>query len=314
MIKLASGGATPFRVLVPFAIVTLIWGSTWIVIIDQLGPVPSSWSVTYRFIVAAACMFIYALAVRAPMRIGAVGHILAATFGVAQFVFNFNFVYRAEHYVTSGLVAVTFASLVVFNAVGGWLFLGQRMTRGFVLGSAIAMIGIGLLFYNELRVMPAGPSAVAMGLGYTLLGVLAASAANVMQASERAKALPMASLIAWGMLYGVVVDAGWAWVSAGPPVIEARLGYWAGVIYLGAFASAIAFTLYFGLIRVIGPAKAAYSGVIVPVLAMLLSTMFEGYRWSGYAIGGGVLVIAGLVVALRTRDRPNRPQPFGRGS
>lgn len=299
-------------VLIPFAIVTTIWGSTWIVIVDQLGTVPPSWSVTYRFVAATVFMFCYALATRTPMRLGAAGQLFAAAFGVAQFVLNFNFVYRAELYITSGLVAVSFASLVVFNAVLGLVFLRQPITGRFVVGSGIAMAGIALLFYNELRVMPAGPSAVIAGLAYTFLGILAASIANVMQATRRARALPMPSLLAWGMLYGMIANALWAWISTGPPVIEARLGYLAGVVYLGGIASALAFPLYFGLIRVIGPARAAYSGVLVPIIAMLLSTVFEGYRWSGYAVAGGVLALAGLVVALRGRPRPPAPQPFGR--
>jgi len=300
------------RIVIPFTIVTLIWGATWIVIIDQLGSVPPSWSITYRFIAAAGFMFVYALATRTPMRLGLQGQIFALLFGVSQFVLNFNFVYRAELYITSGLVAVTFAALLVSNAVLGWIFLNQRMTGRFILGSAIAMGGIGLLFYNELRVMPAGLAAVLAGLAFTFLGIFSASIANIMQATDRARALPMPSLLAWGMFYGVIVNAAWAWASAGPPAFEWRLGYVAGIVYLGGFASAIAFTLYFNLIRVIGPARAAYSSVLVPVIAMIMSTLFEDYRWSWYAAAGGVFVLIGLVVALRGRERPPVPQPFGR--
>ena len=78
--------------------------------------------------------------------------------------------------------------------------------------------------------------------------------------------------------------------------------YVAGVLYLGLIASAVAFTLYFGMIRRIGPARAGYVNVLTPVLAMGLSTLFEGYRWSAQAVIGGVLVIAGLVVAMRARN------------
>ena len=102
-----------------------------------------------------------------------------------------------------------------------------------------------------------------------------------------------------------IIDAGVAWATSGPPVVEWTPAYLGGVFYLAAFASALAFLLYFNVIRVIGPAKAAYSGVIVPVIAMIFSTIFEGYRWSPLALGGGVLAMIGLVIALRAR-RPNR--------
>jgi drug/metabolite transporter (DMT)-like permease len=112
---------------------------------------------------------------------------------------------------------------------------------------------------------------------------------------------PMATMLAWGMLYGVLFDALCAWLLYGPPVVETRLGYWLGLLYLGLFASALAFTFYFNLLRAIGPARAAYSSVLIPVLAMALSTLFEGYRWSALAAVGGVLALAGLVIALRSR-------------
>ena len=97
------------------------------------------------------------------------------------------------------------------------------------------------------------------------------------------------------------MDGALAWVLTGPPVFDPRPGYVFGVLYLGFFASALAFPLYYGVIRTIGPAKAAYSGVIVPVIAMLLSTVFEGYRWSPLAAAGAVLAAIGLIVALRAR-------------
>ena len=116
------------KVLLPFLLITLIWSSTWIVIKDQLGIVPPAWSVTYRFVIAAAAMFAWAAASGARLGIGRRGHLLAALFGIPQFCLNFNFVYAAEHHITSGLVAVVFALLLVPNSALGWLFLKQRMT------------------------------------------------------------------------------------------------------------------------------------------------------------------------------------------
>ena len=104
------------------------------------------------------------------------------------------------------------------------------------------------------------------------------------------------------MLWGTLIDAALAWATTGPPVVEMRAGYWLGILYLGLVGSAIAFSLYFGLIRVIGPGRAAYSNVLVPILAMGLSTLFEDYRWSLQAGAGLVLTLTGLVVALRARS------------
>ncbi|WP_242008301.1 DMT family transporter [Sphingomonas ginsenosidivorax] len=292
-------------ILIPLGIVTLIWGSTWLVIRDQIGVVPASWSVSYRFLVAGLTMLAFALAKGERLRMDARGWRFAAILAAAQFVCNFNFVYRAEAHVTSGLVAVVFALLVVPNAIFGRIFLAQKVGRQFIVGSTVAMAGVALLFVNEARVDPHGSTSALIGIGFTLCAVLSASTANVMQGTESARRYPMATMLAVAMLIGAAMDAAYAWGTAGPPVIEMRLGYLVGVLYLGVFASAIAFTLYFSVIRVIGPAKAAYSGVLTPVIAMLLSTVFEGYRWSTLAAAGAVLAGIGLVIALRAR-RPAR--------
>ncbi|MBN8809426.1 MAG: EamA family transporter [Sphingomonas sp.] len=301
----AKPQSTRLAVLIPFGIVTLIWGSTWLVIRDQLGVVPPSWSVTYRFIVAGVAMAIYAGVRRDSWRFDARGLGFAAAIGVAQFCLNFNLVYRAEQHITSGLVAVVFALLLVPNALLARIFLGQRMGQQLVVGSAVAMAGIVLLFVHEARVDPNGPGQAIVGVAFTLAAILSASTANVLQATPTAARYPMASTLALAMLIGAALDAAFAFATVGPPTIELRPVYLAGILYLGLAASALAFPLYYNVLRTIGPAKAAYSSVIVPVIAMLLSTGFEGYRWSGLAIAGAALAAAGLVIALRAR-RPDR--------
>ena len=298
--------STRLAVLIPFGIVTLVWGSTWFVITGQLGGgVPTSWSVCYRFLTAGIAMLVLALWKRESLAFDARGWGFAALLGLSQFCLNFNFVYRAEMHITSGLVAVVFALLLVPNAVFGRIFLGQRMGAQLLAGSGIAIAGVALLFLHEARRDAAGTGELLAGIGFTLAAVMSASVANVMQATETAKRYPMFAMLAAGMLIGATCNAAYAFATSGPPAFDLRFSYWGGVLYLGLAASALAFPLYFGVIRAIGPAKAAYSGVLVPVIAMLISTLFEGYRWSVLAAAGAVLAMVGLVIALRAK-RPNR--------
>lgn len=297
--------STRAAILIPFAIVTLIWGSTWLVIRDQLAVVPPSWSVTYRFLVAGTAMTLYAKVRGERFALDARGWLFAAAIGLCQFCLNFNFVYRAEHHITSGLVAVAFALLLMPNALLARLVLGQRMGRQLIAGSAVAVAGIALLFVHEARAGAAGRADTLIGLALTACAILAASTANVLQATPTARRYPMLVALAYAMLIGAAIDGLLAWWLTGPPVVEMRPTYWAGILYLGLFGSTLSFPLYYTVLRVIGPAKAAYSSVIVPVIAMLLSTVFEGYRWSALAAGGAALTAAGLVIALRAR-RPNR--------
>ncbi|MGZ8999348.1 MAG: DMT family transporter [Allosphingosinicella sp.] len=303
-----QGGFSDPKILFPFLLITLIWGSTWIVIKDQLGSVPPVWSVSYRFIIAGSAMFVLARVAGDSFRIGRHGHLLAAVMGLVQFAVNYNAVYGAEQYITSGLVAVVFALLIVPNALFSRIFFGNRLTNGFLLGSAVALGGVGLLFVQEIRLAAVPAGAVLAGIGLTLLAVLAASIANVMQISKEVRSRPISVMVGWAMLYGAAIDTALAWSIAGPPVIESRLGYWLGLLYLSLIASSLAFFLYYRVIRAIGPARAAYSSVLIPIIAMGFSTLLEGYHWAPLAVVGGMLVLVGLVIALGSRP-PAVPSP-----
>lgn len=289
------------RVLVPFLIVSLIWGSTWLVIRDQLGTVPASWSVTYRFALAALGMFALTAIMRQPLRIDRQMMLWTMLLGLLQFSLNFNLVYAAEHHITSGLVAVVFALLIVPNAILAKWWLGRNIGTSFIIGSAIASVGVAFLMTQEYRAAPVGGEEVLIGLGLTLCGVISASISNVMQVIPKVARFPTVTILSWSMLWGTVANATLAFALNGPPVIDPRPAYLGGVLYLGIIGSVVTFPLYFNLIRSIGPGKAAYTGVLIPVIAMMLSTLFEGYGWSLLAAAGAALAIIGLLVAMQPK-------------
>ena len=300
--------ATRGRILIPFALVTMIWGSTWLAIHSQFGAVSTEWSVTYRFSVGAISMFVVAIAMKLPLRVRLSDQALAAALGFVTFVVNYNCVYASELHITSGLVAVIFSLLVPLNAILARIFLKQDLSRPFLMGSAVAMLGVALLFVHEWRAVDHDPHEVALGIGLAVTAVCFASLGNVFQGSPRARQVPMATLLAWAMFWGALLDAIIAWVRTGPPVFDPRPAYIAGLLYLGIIASAVAFTLYFNLIRRIGAARGGYVNVLIPVIAMGFSTVFESYRWSVEAVLGGLLVIAGLMIAMRARGDAPAPR------
>jgi drug/metabolite transporter (DMT)-like permease len=228
--------------------------------------------------------------------------------GFTQFCVKFNVVYLAERHITSGVVATVFALLLFPSTLLGWAFLGQRPTSRFVASSLVAVAGIGLLFAHELREHSARSDQIVAGIGLTLVGMVAASAANVFQARPKVQRFPLFSLIAWSMAAGAVFDIAFAAATAGPPVIDTRPGYWFGLVYLALAASALTFSLYYPVVRKIGPAKAAYSSVLVPIIAMAFSTALEGYRWTPLAAAGAVLALGGMLGAL-SRSRTVVPSP-----
>jgi drug/metabolite transporter (DMT)-like permease len=295
-------------VAIPFAIFTAIWGSTWIVIRDQLGSVPPQWSITYRFLIAAVAMAVIAIWKGEGLKLPVRGLFIAAGLGFFQFVLNFNAVYMAEQHITSGLVATVFALLLIPNSLLAWVLLAQRPTARFAWGSLVAVTGIALLFVHELQQHPGHKQQILLGIGLTLGGMLGASVTNVLQAREEVRRYPLFPVLAWAMGFGALMDGAIALAVAGAPTIDARPGYWLGLGYLAVFASALAFSLYLPVVRKIGPGKAAYSSALVPIIAMGFSTWLESYRWTPLNAGGALLAIGGMVIAL-SRSRVTVPAP-----
>ena len=293
-------------VILPFLITGTIWGSTWFVITGQIDGVPAAWSVFYRFALATPALFLVAFLMKRRLRLTQPEHILAAIVGVFQFSGNFLFVYHAELYVTSGIVAMMFGLLMVPNAIFARIFLGEKMQGGFLLGSMVAIVGVSFLLVHEWRANPnAGVIGgnVTLGIVLAMLGILAASVANVIQANPTGRAVPMVSLLAWAMLYGTVFDLGFALLTAGPPPLPTSTNYWMGIVYLALIGSVITFPLHYNLVREIGAGRTAYNSILTISVAMLISTLFEGYQWTWLTAGGMVLGVVGMVLALRSRQR-----------
>jgi len=293
-----------WRVIVPFVLTGTIWGSTWFVITGQIDGVPAAWSVFYRFALATPALFLVAFLMKRRLRLTRPEHMLAALVGIFQFSGNFLFVYHAELYVTSGIVAMMFGLLMVPNALLARVFLGERAQSGFMLGSAVAIVGVSFLLLHEWRANPdAGVIGGNVGLGIVLAmaGILAASFANVVQANPTGRAVPMVSLLAWAMLYGTIFDLGFALVTAGPPPLPTSVEYWTGIVYLALIGSVVTFPLHYNLVREIGAGRTAYNSILTISVAMLISTLFEGYQWTTLTAFGMVLAVVGMVLALRSK-------------
>ncbi|MEO8547563.1 MAG: DMT family transporter [Sphingomicrobium sp.] len=306
---MSQTSASTFRsVTLPFIVFTLIWGSTWIVIRGQLGTVAPQWSVAYRFIIAAAAMAILALIKGDSLRLGRSGLFPAIFLGFAQFCVNFNAVYLAERHITSGVVATVFALLLIPSTLLAWAFLGQRPTVRFLWSSLVAVIGIVLLFVHELNDHAARADQIIAGIALTIVGMIGASTANVLQARPEIRRFPLLGLLAWSIAAGAAINVAVAFLLAGAPTIDPRPGYWVGLFYLALPASVLTFSLYYPVVRRIGPAKAAYSSVLVPIIAMGFSTALEGYRWTPLAVAGAFLALGGMLGALsRSRSLVTAP-------
>lgn len=290
------------KVLIPFMLTGTIWGSTWFVITGQISDVPAAWGVFYRFMLATPALFALAVVMGNRLKLNRPEHLLALGVGIAQFSGNFLFVYHSEQHITSGIVAVMFALLMVPNAVFAKIFIGERVASGFIGGSLVAIAGVAMLLVHEWNAAPLGGN-VGLGIVLAVGGMLAASIANVVQANPTGRGVPMVSFLAWAMVYGTIFDLGYALLTVGPPTVPSAWQFWAGTAYLAIIGSVVTFPLHYNLVREIGAGRTAYNGIVTVCVAMLLSTLFEGFKWDALSAGGMALALVGMGLALRSKSR-----------
>ncbi|MFO1398020.1 MAG: EamA family transporter [Burkholderiales bacterium] len=281
-----------------FLIAAGIWGSTWLAITWQLGTVPPEVSVAYRFGLAAAMLAAWCRLTGQPLRLPRREHRYLALFGATLFGLNYVAVYWAERYVASGLVAVVFATIVFMSPVGMRLAYGTPLRARTFVAAALGVGGVAMLFVPELDAARRGGSAL-LGIVYALVATAIATGGNLLAVRNHNAGLPTLPATAWGMLYGALTAALLALVMDVPWTFEPTFRYVASLVYLSLLGSVIAFAAYLTLLQRVGAAPTAFVGVATPVIALLLSTLFEGYRWTPVAVAGVLLAVAGNWLALR---------------
>ena len=281
-----------------FAIPAIIWGSTWYAITFQLGTVDPLYSVSYRFMLAGVLLIAYCLIRKISLNFTLQQH--ARILQQALFLFGINYwlTYMSEQYITSALVAIIFSLLIFMNMIFGRIFLKNPIRKQVVIGAVLGLIGTILIFQPELANYEGGDQTL-LGIGLCTMGVLSASLGNITSASNQRQQLPVLSTNALGMLYGGLSMFLIAILTGRPLSFEFTTPYIVSLLYLAIFGSIIAFGAYLTLVGKIGPDKAAYALVIVPLIAILVSVVMEGYQLRLISALGILLLISGNVVALR---------------
>ncbi len=290
----------------------LIWGSTWLVITFQLGHVPPEVSVAYRFGLAAALLFGWCALQRLPLRFDARAHRTFALQGALLFGLNYVLVYFAEVEISSGLVALIFSLMVFLNIVGARLFFGTRIRPATVVGALLGFSGVVLVLLPEIHSSTSRGSVL---LGATLAGLstVSASLGNMVAAHHSRRGLPLIQANAFSMAYGAALVALYALVRGQPFTFEFTAPYVLSLLYLAVFGSIVAFGTYLTLVSRIGADRAGYTAAAIPIVAIVLSTLFEGLRWHPATFAGVALSVGGTVLVLRgkaaTAQPPTKPSP-----
>ncbi len=288
------------NILFLYGSTVIIWGTTWLAIKFQLGSVDPMVSVLYRFIAAAVILVVYCKLRGLNMRFGLKDHIFMALQGLVLFSVNYWLIYLAEVHVTSGLVAVIFSSIVFMNMVNGALLLGSPIRSNVVLGGGIGVLGIVLVFWPQLESFSLSDKA-ALGLLLTVISTFMASLGNIISARHQKYELPVIQTNAYGMAYGAVIMGVIAIVLGGPFSFDRSFAYIGSLFYLSLFGTVIAFGCYLKLIGKIGADRAAYVTMLFPIVALGISTVYEGYQWTAYNITGMAVILIGNWLVLNKK-------------
>ncbi|RCK49375.1 membrane protein [Thalassospira profundimaris] len=282
-----------------YAAVVLIWGSTWIAIQYQLSVAPEV-AVALRFALATLILMAWCLVRRLPMRFSLRDHFFMAVLGVCLFSLNYVLIYVASVHLTSGLLAVVFSTIVIMNMINGVIFFRRRPETRTLIGAMIGLSGIALVFADDLAAFDLA-SGGSIGLLVSLVGAYIASLGNMASARNHARGVPVMQANAFGMLYGSILLFAYIGLAGIPVTFDTSPGFIAALVYLALFGSVLAFGFYLTLLGRIGPDRAAYSSVMFPVVALLLSTWFEDFHWTSHIIWGVGLTLVGNVVILTKR-------------
>ncbi|HJO97611.1 MAG: DMT family transporter [Rhodospirillales bacterium] len=280
-----------------YVLTVFFWGTSWLAIKFQLGVVAPEVSVLYRMAGAAAILTAYCVLARRPMRFSLRDHGFMALQGLFLFSGNYVLIYLGSQYLTSGLVAVAFSSIVVMNIAGTALLFAEPIRARVVLGAAAGIAGLTLVFWPEIRAFDVARDGT-IGLALVMAGTFLASLGMLTSARNQKQGLPIVQSNAFGMTYGALALVALALGLDRPLNFDTSFPYVASLFYLAFFATVLAFGCYLTLLGRIGADRAAYASVLFPIVALALSTVFEGYQWTLSAALGLVMVLVGNALIL----------------
>ncbi len=283
-----------------YLLTVLIWGSSWYAITFQLGVVDPTVSVFYRFFFAALLVLAYCAISGRRLRFSLAEHAYIALQGLCLFCVNYILIYWATAHISSGLVAVIFSTLVIMNILNGALFLKRPIRRVVVLGALLGLLGLTLVFWQELQLAQQTLSSgeVWTALILVLAATYSASIGNILSARNQEHDLPVLQTNGFGTLYGSMIMMLYAFSSGADFFVPWDLQYTLSMVFLTVFGTIVAFGAYLSLVGQIGADKAAYAMVLFPLVALAISTVFEGFVWTPIALFGVALILIGNAVII----------------
>ncbi len=281
-----------------FAICVGTWGTTWYAITFQLGHVPPEVGVALRFALAGATILGLCTLWRHNLRFTPRQHAIFALQGSFMYGVSYVCVYHAEQHIVSGLVAVGYSASPLVAGLGARALFGVRISRRFVLGGVLGILGVALIFWPEFRSATASRN-VLLGATFTVASVLLSTVGSLTASRNRSRGLPFWPALGFGMLYGAAVCVVLALLQGQSFALPLVPSWWLSLLYLALAGSVLTFACFLTLQDRIGPGPTGTIGVMTPLLALAVSMVFEGFRPGVLTFVGAGLAVSGNVMMLR---------------
>jgi len=285
-----------------FAVCVLTWGTTWHAITYQIGHTAPEVGVALRFGLAGVLVLAFCALRGQALRFAPRDHAMFALQGSFMYGVSYICVYHAEQHVPSGLVAVGYSASPLVSGIGALLLFGVSVTRGFVLGGLLGLAGVALIFWPEFA-KAAGSEQTSLGALFTVASVLLSTVGSLTASRNRERRLPFWPALGYGMVYGALASALIALAQGRSFVLPAAASWWASLLYLSLAGSVLTFACFLTLQDRLGPGPTGTIGVMTPLLALVVSLLFEGYRPDWLTAGGVALAVLGNVLMLRRRSK-----------
>ena len=280
----------------------LFWSATWSIIgLTQVNiDLDPSVSVFIRFILAGLIILIYVAITKRKLIFSIRDHVYFFILGIFLYSGNYIFFYNSNVYLPSNIPATVFCLLTIFNILGEKFLFKKPITTVTLSGAILGISGILIIFFNDFISFNLN-SGTTIGLMFALLATLSASAGNLIAIyNKRNFSIPLLQNVAFAMIYGALVALLVSFIKGSEFYIPiTNFSYILGQIYLIIFGSIVSFLCYIKFIENTSASTGGYIGVIMPILALIISMIFEDVKPDIYFLTGLPIALIGLLLILK---------------
>ena len=292
-----------------FALICLIWGSTWLAIKIGLNGVPPFLAAGLRFLIAALLVGLVLAARRKRFRLTHNDKVCVLSLGLLVFWLDYAAVYWAETRISSGLTAILFSTMPLMTSLlSAYWTHGETLSRRKIIGILVGVVGTALLFWPHERL----GLQQALGMLAALSGCLCAAINLVTMKKYGGQGDPFVLNFLGMSLGAACLLAMSAAAESWADVAWTRTNVLA-LLYLSVFGSVIAFSAYYYLIKKMDATIVSLSTLIIPIVALILGRTFLDEIITPIAVAGILTILAGVAVAIlpgaKNRSAASRQTP-----